>query len=67
VGTAPDAPFCFAGPPGQAACAFTTKSLHAQNAGAAAVLIVDNRDEGLITLGARPPTNSTAPPFCALR
>jgi hypothetical protein len=41
-----------AGPPGQAACAFTTKSLHAQNAGAAAVLIVDNRLEGLITMGA---------------
>ena len=38
------------GPPGQPACAFTTKSLHAQAAGAGAVLIIDNRDESLITM-----------------
>ena len=33
-------------------CAFTTKALHAQNAGADAVIIVDSMDEDLVTMDA---------------
>ena len=33
-------------------CAFTKKALHAQNAGADAVIIVDNVNEDLVTMDA---------------
>ena len=41
-------------------CAFTTKALHAQNAGADAVLIVDNVEEDLVTMDASSDDTSVA-------